>query len=75
MTPTTGASLLLLAITLGYILACAAWPFGACRRCHGTGRLRGLGGYRLCPRCHHSGLRVRLGWRVWHYLRRLNRDR
>jgi hypothetical protein len=64
------AILTLLAITLGYLLTCAIWPFGACRRCHGTGRIRGLGGYRLCRRCRSTGLRVRLGWRAYNWARR-----
>jgi Zn finger protein HypA/HybF involved in hydrogenase expression len=66
------ACLALVATTLGYAAVCVALPFGRCRRCRGTGRRysslsRRL--YRYCPRCDGTGLRVRLGRRVWEYLR------
>jgi hypothetical protein len=50
--PTSALVLLALIVTLGYALTCAVWPFRACRRCGGTGRLHGpLRGIRLCRRC------------------------
>ena len=64
-------------ITLGYAFTCAVWPFGPCRRCHGTGKLRSplnRRAYRLCPRCNHTGLRLRIGRRLYNHLRRLSRD-
>ena len=27
-------------VTIGYALGCWLWPFGACRRCKGTGKRR-----------------------------------
>lgn len=50
-----------------YLLACAAFPFTTCRPCHGTGHRRApFGkGIRLCRPCKHTGLRVRLGRRLW----------
>ena len=56
-----------------YVLACAAFPFGHCRRCKGTGKLyspftRRV--FRLCPRCEGTGRRVRIGRRIYEYLRR-----
>lgn len=68
--------LLPIAVTLGYALTCAVWPFGKCRRCHGAGKLRAPLGrvYRICPRCHHTGLRPRIGVRLWNMARRVHRD-
>ena len=56
---------------------CAAFPFGHCRRCKGTGKLysplvRKI--FRLCPRCDGTGRRVRIGRRIYEYLR-TERDR
>lgn len=67
----------LLIVTLGYIGTCVIWPFKACRRCHGTGRLHSallLGAYRLCPHCEATGLRLRIGRRVWNAYRHLHHD-
>ena len=50
----------------GYALACALVPFGACRRCHA--------GDPLCRACDGTGRRVRLGRRLWTYLRALYHD-
>jgi len=65
-------SLILLTVTLGYILACAVWPFVPCPRCHGTAKRRAPLGraVRICRRCRGTGLRLRLGRRVWNHLRR-----
>ena len=40
-----------LVCTLGYLAACWIWPFGNCRRCHGTGRRRSPSGraFRALP--------------------------
>jgi hypothetical protein len=64
--------LILPLITVGYLLSCWAWPFGHCRRCHGTGRLRALWGrsFRLCPRCDGTGRRLRIGRHLINHIRR-----
>lgn len=57
-----------------YGLACLIWPFRECRKCQGVGKFRarwGGRGWRRCPRCKGSGERLRLGRRVWNYVRRL----
>jgi hypothetical protein len=67
----------LLIVTFGYIGTCVIWPFRACRRCQGTGRLRSpllLGAFRLCPRCNATGRRLRVGRRVWNAYRSLHHD-
>lgn len=62
-------------VALGYIASCALWPFKACRRCEGFGQIAGpFGGIRLCRNCDATGLRLRLGRRVWNAFRRLYRD-
>lgn len=64
--------LTLLVVTLGYALACTAWPFKPCGRCHGTAKRRSpLGGaFRFCRHCRGTGRRLRLGRRAWNHLRR-----
>jgi hypothetical protein len=60
-------------VTLCYVAMCAAWPFGACRRCDGGGKLRNPLARRmsrLCPRCDGTGRRVRIGRRIYEYARR-----
>jgi hypothetical protein len=55
-------------VALGcHLVACAVWPFTACRRCKGDGKRRSPSGraWRLCRRCKGSGARVRLGRRAW----------
>lgn len=39
------------------------WPFGPCRKCRGTGRMRSPTRlyWRACPRCGGNGRRVRTG--------------
>lgn len=77
--------LLLLTLTLGYATLCAASPFGTCRRCKGRplarrrpltlGRIFGRRPYRrVCRRCHDTGIRLRLGRRLYNHLWRLTRD-
>jgi len=68
----TLASLAMLGYAAFYLLMCAAFPFGHCRRCHGTGKLYSkifTKSFRLCPRCEGTGRRVRIGRRVYEYLR------
>jgi hypothetical protein len=51
-----------------YLFLYAAFPWGRCRRCHGTrhtGRLL----RRPCRRCNGTGIRVRIGRRIYRYLR------
>jgi hypothetical protein len=55
-----------------YLLVCVVFPFRACRRCHGTGTRPNPflgGGYRQCRTCRGTGRRVRLGRRIYEYLR------
>lgn len=63
-----------LVFTLGYIATCAVWPFKACRRCHGSGKLRSplIKAIRLCPLCGATGLRIRIGRHLWNRFRRLH---
>jgi hypothetical protein len=70
------AALCLVTLSGGYVLVCAGWPFARCRRCVGTGSRRAPvdRGRRLCPRCDATGLRLRLGRRLWNHLRRLHRE-
>ena len=62
---------ILAAVTLGYVAACAYWPFGACRACRGTGKSRSpfKKFWRPCHRCSGTGRRVRLGRRVHTWLK------
>ncbi|MEU4390597.1 hypothetical protein [Kribbella sp. NPDC023855] len=55
-----------------YLLTCAVWPFGKCRRCKGAGKFKSPFGssYRHCGKCEGSGLRVRFGRKVISYYRR-----
>jgi hypothetical protein len=66
----------LIAIALCYAAVCAASPFGTCRRCSGRGRLgtgRGLRS-RACRRCDATGIRIRVGRRLFNELARVHRD-
>jgi hypothetical protein len=69
--------LVALVITLGYLATCVVWPFKACRRCEGTGKLRSpiVRAIRLCPRCNATGLRLRIGRKAFNAYRRLHRAR
>lgn len=68
--------LILAAVTIGYIATCAIWPFGYCRRCHGSGKRRGPLGrvFRDCRRCDGTGRRLRIGRQIWNELRRIHHD-
>jgi hypothetical protein len=66
--------LALLLVTLGYALGCWLWPFGACRKCKGSGKRRSPFGkaFGLCRRCHGDGRRLRVGRRIINVLRELH---
>lgn len=66
------AGLLLLG---GYLIACAVWPFAACRWCGGSGKKRSPSGraWRPCRRCKATGARVRAGRRLVTVARRTYR--
>lgn len=55
-------------VTLGYITLCASSPWGTCARC------RPGGANRTCRACNGTGMRPRLGWQLYTYLRRIYRD-
>jgi len=61
-------------LTLGYGFSCWLFPFGACRRCHGSGKRRNPFGrsFGLCRRCDGDGRRLRIGRRVINGLRELH---
>jgi hypothetical protein len=66
------ASLATVGYAAFYLIMCAAFPFGHCRRCNGAGKLYSPifhKTFRLCPRCDGTGRRVRIGRRVYEYLR------
>jgi hypothetical protein len=61
----------------GYAITCLIWPYGSCRRCSGSGKLRSpFGGdaYRRCPRCKATGARLRLGRRLFSRWRELRKE-
>ncbi len=63
----TGAiALIVLVFAAGYVLACALWPFAACRWCEG-GKKRSPTGraWRPCGHCKGTGTRIRLGRQLW----------
>lgn len=70
--PTDASTLILvlIAVTLCYIAACACWPFTNCHRCDGAGRRRSPSGraWRYCRHCDGSGVRLRTGRRIWNFL-------
>lgn len=61
-------------LIVGYLLACWIWPFAACRRCDGDGKFRSPSGkaWRPCRKCRGTGARLRIGRRVWNYIRQLH---
>jgi hypothetical protein len=65
-------ALVVTACSVFYLLTCAIWPFGKCRRCKGVGKFKSPFGnaFRHCGRCDGSGLRVRFGRKVISYYRR-----
>ncbi|HEY3683555.1 MAG TPA: hypothetical protein VGL93_10970 [Streptosporangiaceae bacterium] len=54
--------------TLCYALWCFASPWGTCVRCAPGGKNR------TCRACNGTGMRPRLGWQLYAYLRRLHHD-
>jgi hypothetical protein len=66
--------IVLLIATLCYGIGCWIWPFGNCRRCHGTGTRRSPFGraFGLCRRCGGDGRRLRIGRRIINSLRELH---
>jgi len=66
------AALALVGVTVGYAVACAVAPWGRCRRCHGICRRttrRGTLTRAWCRRCNGTGRRVRVGRRLWTWIR------
>jgi hypothetical protein len=66
------ATLIILGYAAFYLIMCAGFPFGNCRRCRGTGKRYSKimrKSFRLCRRCDGTGRRVRIGRRVYEYLR------
>ncbi|GIH27937.1 hypothetical protein Aph01nite_62470 [Acrocarpospora phusangensis] len=63
---------------LGYATACALFPFGKCRRCNGEGRhprrFALTKSSTWCRRCDTTGLRLRVGRRIWNHLHTLTAD-
>lgn len=55
----------------GYLLACRFWPFKACRKCNGTGKIRSPSGraWRKCRRCKGTQARLRWGRHVLDYVK------
>ena len=62
--------------TAVYALGCWIWPFKACRRCDGSGKLRSPSGraWRRCKRCRGGGGRLRGGRWLWNRVVRLRRE-
>lgn len=65
---------LALITTVCYGLGCWLWPFGACRKCQGSGKRRSPFGraFGICRRCHGDGRRLRTGRRIINSLRELH---
>ena len=66
----------LILVALCYAALCAASPFGACRHCHGLGRVRlaKRRGGRPCRHCDATGIRIRYGRHLWNVAARTHRD-
>ncbi|MEV4411407.1 hypothetical protein [Catellatospora sp. NPDC049609] len=67
MTPELIVTATLIAATFIYVLLCWILPFGRCHACSGTGTRTTLLLRRVtfCRRCKGSGLRLRIGRRVY----------
>lgn len=75
--PLARLALFVLAVAIpGYVIACVIWPLAACRKCKGDGKFRTSSGraWRRCRRCGGSGARIRIGKRIYNYLRKLEKD-
>jgi Zn finger protein HypA/HybF involved in hydrogenase expression len=82
--------LIILFVTGGYALACWVKPFTHCHRCEGTGdsprrwidrlrygqrsKPRAARARPTCPHCRGTGLRLRIGRRMYNHLSRIRRD-
>jgi hypothetical protein len=64
--------LVLVAVVLLYLTACAVMPFGRCWKCKGNGTYKKSKGRvtRPCRRCKGTGRRLRWGRHVSNYLHR-----
>ncbi|WP_030442922.1 hypothetical protein [Actinoplanes subtropicus] len=64
----------LVIVTFCYGVGCWIWPFGACRKCKGSGKRRSPFGraFGLCRRCGGDGRRLRIGRRIINSLRELH---
>ncbi|WP_084598996.1 hypothetical protein [Actinoplanes subtropicus] len=77
-TPSAGLSglffVILVIVTFCYGVGCWIWPFGACRRCKGSGKRRSPFGraFGMCRRCGGDGRRLRVGRRIINSLRELH---
>ncbi|MEV6651191.1 hypothetical protein [Streptomyces sp. NPDC051219] len=56
---------LILAAALYYAALCALKPFGTCRKCEGSGKVKRFKTTKTCPRCRGRRLRLRIGRRAW----------
>ena len=63
-------------VTLGYAAACSVKPFTTCKKCTGSGRRRTriAHRWRACRPCKGSGLRLRIGRRIYNLLAHLYRE-
>lgn len=61
---------------VGYLIACAVWPFARCKKCGGSGTRKSPTGraFRNCRRCRSTGRRLRTGRRVFNAIRVLHRE-
>ncbi len=76
LTAAIALTLALIAITLGYAVACWIWPFKPHRKCDGTGKRPSPSGraFRLCRRCDGTGRRLRAGRWIYNQFARRHRD-
>lgn len=75
MTPLLTATTLLITVIVVYVMACWVLPFGKCVHCSGGGTRKTITGrLKPCRRCRGSGLRLRIGRRVFNYFAHLQRD-
>ncbi|BCJ71218.1 hypothetical protein CS0771_07620 [Catellatospora sp. IY07-71] len=67
MTPELIAALTAISATIVYVLLCWVLPFGRCRACSSKGTRHTLLLRRVtfCRRCKGSGLRLRIGRRIY----------
>ena len=67
---------IIILLTLGYGLACWAYPFRICRACRGSGRRMSITGrsFRPCRSCGGTGGVLRLGRRLYNEIQRRRRE-